>query len=495
MQTALDSGKSSILNGAINGDSRYEVRLSEGLDLLHTQGQRGPSNDRWIDDGQSQAGAPATEIAQVIEEQFLLPLCSVPKTNASTERRFQNSGVLENKPFDNPLSNDGQVVVDGDYTSCNQTEVQQGNDNEVTRYQPNPTAKNIPGNKQVDSWSSFSDADGDGITIPQPLISSPDSPTGNAGKSTSARTTSGFGLRLSPKSPAADDILEGTSSTSQSRIFGKLTKRYQEGGFDLDITYTSENIIDMGFPADDMSSGFSGYVEGLYDVSLFEGKVASLPFDDHNCPLTQLIISFCQSAYLWLKEDIKNVEVVHCKAGMARPGLMISSLLMYLKFFPTAEESIDYYNQKKKLPYKFHKPLKIQARIGKVMTMLRNFQQHLQDLDVSIKLGIRVKDLIIEDGHVVGVKVSDSRNTLKLDCYIMLSSWSRAILLVIYITCFFPMILNVNRYRYEDTYGGITSQFCDLECGEDSNRRTEDQMHKVETSIEIARNMQFVNGM
>jgi protein-tyrosine phosphatase len=60
-------------------------------------------------------------------------------------------------------------------------------------------------------------------------------------------------------------------------------------------------------------------------------QVASFPFDDHNCPPTQLIISFCQSAYLWLKEDIENVVVVHCKAGMARTGLMISSLLLYLK--------------------------------------------------------------------------------------------------------------------------------------------------------------------
>ncbi|KAL3350530.1 hypothetical protein AABB24_023131 [Solanum stoloniferum] len=32
---------------------------------------------------------------------------------------------------------------------------------------------------------------------------------------------------------------------------------------------------------------------------------------------------------------------------MARTGLMISSLLLYLKFFPTAEESMDYYNQKR----------------------------------------------------------------------------------------------------------------------------------------------------
>nr|GEY69979.1 phosphatidylinositol 3,4,5-trisphosphate 3-phosphatase and protein-tyrosine-phosphatase PTEN2A [Tanacetum cinerariifolium] len=87
--------------------------------------------------------------------------------------------------------------------------------------------------------------------------------------------------------------------------------------------------------------------ERLYDASLFEGKVASFPFDDHNCPPIQLIISFCHSAYSWLKEDIENVVVVHCKAGMARTGLMITSLLLYLKFFPTAEESIDYYNQKR----------------------------------------------------------------------------------------------------------------------------------------------------
>jgi phosphatidylinositol-3,4,5-trisphosphate 3-phosphatase/dual-specificity protein phosphatase PTEN len=76
-------------------------------------------------------------------------------------------------------------------------------------------------------------------------------------------------------------------------------------------------------------------------------QVACFPFDDHNCPPIQLVISFCHSAYSWLKEDIENVVVVHCKAGKARTGLMISSLLLYLKFFPTAEESIEYYNQKR----------------------------------------------------------------------------------------------------------------------------------------------------
>lgn len=228
---------------------------------------------------------------------------------------------------------------------------------------------------------------------------------GDIGKNPFNILSSSFGKRSSAKIPVVDAAFESTSvsQASQEGAFGTFAKgfidtsknavkavqtkarhlvsqnkrRYQEGGFDLDLAYITENVIAMGFPAGDLSSGLLGYVEGLYrnhmeevikffethhkgkykvynlcserlyDASLFEGKVACFPFNDHNCPPLQLVAAFCQSAYSWLKADLENVVVVHCKAGKARTGLMISALLMYLKFFPTAEESIAYYNQKR----------------------------------------------------------------------------------------------------------------------------------------------------
>ncbi|KAL2322172.1 hypothetical protein Fmac_026551 [Flemingia macrophylla] len=50
----------------------------------------------------------------------------------------------------------------------------------------------------------------------------------------------------------------------------------------------------------------------------------------------------------------------------------------------------------------------------RLVPLLRNFRQHLQDLGVSIMFGTRVDDLVIKDGHVLGVMVSKSADRLHL---------------------------------------------------------------------------------
>ncbi|KAL5987769.1 Phosphatidylinositol 3,4,5-trisphosphate 3-phosphatase and protein-tyrosine-phosphatase pten2a [Asimina triloba] len=223
------------------------------------------------------------------------------------------------------------------------------------------------------------------LKISQPSAQD-ESQSGNSAKSTFTRFTSGISFRMSPKSPAQDvtaAALESTSPAAQPGVLGSLTKglvdssrsavkavqvkarhivsqnkrRYQvpdfqvalqEGGFDLDMTYITENIIAMGFPAGDMSSGFFGYVEGFYRNHMEE----VIKFFETHHKGKYKVYNLCSerlydASLFEGKEDIENVVVVHCKAGMARTGLMISSLLLFLKFFPTAEESIEYYNQKR----------------------------------------------------------------------------------------------------------------------------------------------------
>ncbi|KAG6763787.1 hypothetical protein POTOM_031227 [Populus tomentosa] len=101
------------------------------------------------------------------------------------------------------------VIVNSAHSGQTEARQENGGD-EVTRYLPHPTTESIPSNKQVDSWFLFSD------------VAIDFSPTGNAGKTIFARSTGGFGLRLSPGSPAADDSPEGISSTSQPGVAAKL---------------------------------------------------------------------------------------------------------------------------------------------------------------------------------------------------------------------------------------------------------------------------------
>lgn len=69
----------------------------------------------------------------------------------------------------------------------------------------------------ISSWAK-------NLRIPQSLSTAQDdSAASNGGKSTFARFTSGLGLRLSPRSPPADDS-SGSPSAAQPGFIGTITK-------------------------------------------------------------------------------------------------------------------------------------------------------------------------------------------------------------------------------------------------------------------------------
>eukprot|EP00898_Chlorokybus_atmophyticus_P001206 jgi/Chlat1/2086/Chrsp17S02686 len=152
-------------------------------------------------------------------------------------------------------------------------------------------------------------------------------------------------------------------------------RRHQESGFDLDLTYITENIIAMGYPAS--RSGLFSRFEGLYhndmshvlqflethhkdcfkvynlcserayDADSFDGLVAAFPVEDNQCAPLQLLVAFCESAKAWLRRGMNNVVIVHCGSGVHRTGLAICCLLLYLRFANTADAAVAHFSRKR----------------------------------------------------------------------------------------------------------------------------------------------------
>ncbi|XP_037491239.1 E3 ubiquitin-protein ligase UPL1 isoform X2 [Jatropha curcas] len=142
---------------------------SVGMDSLQIQGRRGPGDGRWTDDGQPQASTQAAVIAQAVEEQFLSQLRSLAPASGHTERQSQHSGVQESQPSNDPPSNDGQVLLEGDNTSGQQTEVQQQENGNEGSHHLNPTVERFSCQEQVNPSSSVEDA-GECLHVHEPML-------------------------------------------------------------------------------------------------------------------------------------------------------------------------------------------------------------------------------------------------------------------------------------------------------------------------------------
>lgn len=151
----------------------------------------------------------------------------------------------------------------------------------------------------------------------------------------------------------------------------KKKKRFQEDGFDLDLSFITDRVIAMGYPSEDVEGLYRNpalevvrffdarfperYMvinlcsERRYDASLFHRRVALFPFDDHNCPEFVMMIEFCKCVDDWLAQDPDNVVAVHCKAGKGRTGLMIAAYLQYAGICKSADEALAFFADKRTL--------------------------------------------------------------------------------------------------------------------------------------------------
>jgi hypothetical protein len=149
------------------------------------------------------------------------------------------------------------------------------------------------------------------------------------------------------------------------RIYRRLVKmaqsrkiRYQKFGFNLDLSYITNQVIAMALPATGMESKFRNPLEEVqrfmrtmhqdhtgpkylifnlaseraYSAKLFDDQVETYPTDDH-CPIMMEVL--CEAIVTmegFLAEHPRHIVAVHCKNGKGRTAQLIVSWLLYSGF-------------------------------------------------------------------------------------------------------------------------------------------------------------------
>ncbi|XP_015879804.1 phosphatidylinositol 3,4,5-trisphosphate 3-phosphatase and protein-tyrosine-phosphatase PTEN1 [Ziziphus jujuba] len=180
-----------------------------------------------------------------------------------------------------------------------------------------------------------------------------------------------MGLKISKQGPAKVDsisihnhLINYLSNSLYIRnLVSKQRRRMLVDGYDLDMSYITDRVLAMSFPAERMRAMYRNplwqvksvldmrhqdhykiynlCIEERYDPSHFHGRVEAYPFDDNHVPPLQMIKIFCESVYSWLSCDPKNIAVIHCMAGKGRTGLMVCAHLVYSGM--SVEEALQLY--------------------------------------------------------------------------------------------------------------------------------------------------------
>jgi len=149
----------------------------------------------------------------------------------------------------------------------------------------------------------------------------------------------------------------------------KNKRRFTEDGFDLDLSYITDRIVAMGFPASshekwirnplpevykffekrhqDHYKLYNLCAERNYDANKFHQRVARYPFFDHNAPPIKLIQECLLDVEQWLNADENNMVGINCKAGKGRTGLIICCYLLHSGLCANTDDALRYYGERR----------------------------------------------------------------------------------------------------------------------------------------------------
>ncbi|XP_061585552.1 cyclin-G-associated kinase isoform X2 [Cololabis saira] len=161
------------------------------------------------------------------------------------------------------------------------------------------------------------------------------------------------------------DILRGGTERFLTNIKDTSSKviqsvaSYAKG--DLDISYITSRIAVMSFPAEGVESAIKNNIEDVrlfldsrhaghyavynlskrsYRPSRFHNRVSECNWQVRRAPNLRSLYSVCKNMHQWLKQDQRNICIVHCLDGRAASAVAVCSFLCFCRLFTTAEAAV-----------------------------------------------------------------------------------------------------------------------------------------------------------
>uniref|UniRef100_A0A665WZ07 Cyclin-G-associated kinase n=1 Tax=Echeneis naucrates TaxID=173247 RepID=A0A665WZ07_ECHNA len=168
------------------------------------------------------------------------------------------------------------------------------------------------------------------------------------------------------------DILRGGTERFLTNIKDTSSKviqsvaSYAKG--DLDISYITSRIAVMSFPAEGVESAIKNNIEDVrlfldsrhaghyavynlskrsYRPSRFHNRVSECNWQVRRAPNLRSLYSVCKNMHIWLKQDQRNICIVHCLDGRAASAVAVCSFLCFCRLFTTAEAAVYMFSMKR----------------------------------------------------------------------------------------------------------------------------------------------------
>uniref|UniRef100_A0A673HPY5 Cyclin-G-associated kinase-like n=1 Tax=Sinocyclocheilus rhinocerous TaxID=307959 RepID=A0A673HPY5_9TELE len=168
------------------------------------------------------------------------------------------------------------------------------------------------------------------------------------------------------------DILKGGTERFLTNIKDTSSKviqsvaSYAKG--DLDLSYITSRVAVMSFPAEGVESAIKNNIEDVrlfldsrhaghyavynlskrsYRPARFHNRVSECGWQPRRAPTLKNLYSICKNMHQWLKQDQRNICIVHCLDGRAASAVVVCAFLCFCHLFSTAEAAVYMFSMKR----------------------------------------------------------------------------------------------------------------------------------------------------